>query len=329
MPLGSAAQYVALNMTIPDKGYSSDECYLTFVPGSPQKRLIDRGYWWPYPQDGFSPTDTGIKVCVPDDWIVAPPSTHNLPNRGTAALLPDGRAQEFQYTVRESNGSDISIHDGVRATYDLKGDGLTGNNNGFGAHGGSGMTAIGGTIRAGELLASAGPIRHALAITMNTAKWATKQGGNITNGFRWPAIAADNYWNNDASGNGYGTWEEGIHSKDGLGMGTLLALPQSFDTSTQNFETTAGQKIALALKHYGAYVVDSVMPTWDDMLINMEEACYIDAPELHKGEDSASSSLYRRDMNKIVPSLCVIDNNTSSSIGGGGTPLQPLAPDFT
>lgn len=76
----------------------------------------------------------------------------------------------------------------LRATYDLKGDGLA--TGPIGTHGGSGMTAIGGTIRYGELSGST-HIRHTLALTMNMKKWGTKQGGNITNGYRWPAISAE------------------------------------------------------------------------------------------------------------------------------------------
>lgn len=289
MPIGSAAQFILLNMSPPAEGFASDECYLAFDTVAPLRKLIDRKYWWPYPQQGFTPVDTGVLVRAPDDWIIPPPNPPHLPNRGSAALLPSGLAQEWQYTVRESGSDIITLHEGLRAVYDLEGDGLTGAN-GFSAHGGSGMTAIGGTIRKNELLESFGPIQHALAITMNTGKWATKQGGNITNGYRWPAIASDNYWNNAGTGNtndvnnfGYGTWDNGDYSKDGLGMGTLLALPQSFNITAQNFETTAGRKIAEALRSYGAYVVDSVYPTWDDMLINMDETCYQDAPEMHLG----------------------------------------------
>jgi hypothetical protein len=35
---------------------------------------------------------------------------------------------------------------------------------------------------------------------------------------------------------------------------------------------------------------------------------------------------WRRDMQKLVQALYVVNNNTPTTIGGGGTPRQPLAP---
>lgn len=40
------------------------------------------------------------------------------------------------------------------------------------------------------------------------------------------------------------------------------------------------------------------------------------------------ASPWLQDMTKIFTSLHVVDNNSPDSIGGGGTPLQPLAPPF-
>ena len=43
---------------------------------------------------------------------------------------------------------------------------------------------------------------------------------------------------------------------------------------------------------------------------------------------TATSGNWGKDLQKIYSSLYVVDNNTSASIGGGGTPRQPLAPPF-
>jgi hypothetical protein len=37
---------------------------------------------------------------------------------------------------------------------------------------------------------------------------------------------------------------------------------------------------------------------------------------------------WARDMDRIFLNLHVVDNNSGSSIGGGGQPLMLLAPDF-
>jgi hypothetical protein len=38
------------------------------------------------------------------------------------------------------------------------------------------------------------------------------------------------------------------------------------------------------------------------------------------------NSPWRRDIQRLMTALWVVNNNTPTSIGGGGTPRQPLAP---
>lgn len=324
MPVGSGAYYVPLNMTAPATSYGTDEVYLAFNPSAPLKRLVERGYWWPW-QSGttVSGTATDVSVRFPDNFIIPPPEQSDYPNRASAALQADGKAREWQYTVRPTTGSDISIFEAPRATYDLQGDGLTGSN-GFGAHGGAGMTAIGGTIRSGELTGP-DPIRHALALTMNMRKWGTKQGGNVTDGFRWPAIAADSYWNQTAPWTGYGTGNAGT-GRNGLGMGTLVALPANINIDSLGLETSVGRKLAWTHQNYGAYVVDDSQDpgNWDVHRLNVEISVLDEFPAIDTYP--GTNTPFGRDMNKIFTNLAVIENNSPNTIGGGGIPRQPLAP---
>jgi hypothetical protein len=39
-----------------------------------------------------------------------------------------------------------------------------------------------------------------------------------------------------------------------------------------------------------------------------------------------NNSSWSRDMQKLITALSVVNNNSPTSIGGGGTPRQPLAP---
>lgn len=72
-------------------------------------------------------------------------------------------------------------------------------------------------------------------------------------------------------------------------------------------------------------VDDSYNPgTWDIFLHNVEIAVLNEHPEISTTSDTA----FRRDMDKIFALLAVVDNNSPSTIGGGGTPLQLLAPQF-
>ena len=319
VPIGDKAVYVPLGLTAPTNGYSTDDCYLVFEPTAPLRSLVDRGYWWPWTSGTSVPgTNTGVQVRVPDSWILPPPASNAYPNNATAALQADGLAREFQYTVRPTAGSNLSISDAPRATFDLTGTGQSGS---YGAHGGSGMTTIGGTIRYGELTGP-DPIRHALAITMNMRKWGTKQGGAITNGYRWPAIAADEYYN---GANGYGV--RGGGGRDGLGMGSLLAIPPSVNLAALGFETTQGAKLARAYQDYGAYVVDDSDDddgNWDCHLHNAEASVYSEFP----GIDAPTNTAFRRDMDKVFTRLALVDNNSPTAVGGGGVPRIPLPYPF-
>lgn len=324
-PLGSDAVYTPLRLSPPTTAYGVDEVYLSFTPRAPLRSLVDRGYWWPWINGLLvSGRDTGVSVRVPDSWVMSPPARSDTPNRASAALEADGStAREWQYSVRPAPGTDISMFGAPRARYSLTGDGLQGRQ--FGAHGGSAMTAIGGTIRVGELTGLA-PIRHALAVTMNMRKWGTQQGGRITNGSRWPATAADAYWK---GARGYGTVSgTGGVSKPGLGMGSLLAIPPNVDLSTLKFETAAGAKLAWTHQNYGAYVVDDSYDkgAWDVHRLNVEARAVKQFPALDTYP--GTNTPFGRDMNKIFVRLALVDNNGPTSIGGGGTPRQPPAPPF-
>lgn len=349
-PIGTGASYITLaglatskgtTWRAPHQGYSVDESWISLVPNSPVRKLIERNYWWPYPQDKV-PTDSGARVLVPDNFIVPIPPPGNTPNNMSAMLTPDpsgNYAQEFQYICRPDPGTDVTFHEALRGVWNLRGDGLS---DGFGSHGGSGLNCLGGTIRAGELLGPA-PISHALSVTINTQKWACGNGGGIVNGYRWPARVADN---NALATDGYG--KNVYHNPttntdvpltnpgaplDGLGMGTLLALPASLSIASLGLETPEAVKIAVALQEYGAYVVDTSGDTgaWDVWLWNLDSvANRTDFPQLGNscpGTTPGMGTALVRDLNKVIVSLAIITNNIAGgTCAGGGTPIGQLAP---
>jgi hypothetical protein len=116
-------------------------------------------------------------------------------------------------------------------------------------------------------------------------------------------------------------------------MGVLLAIPASTDLASLNLESDPGRQIAWTLQNYGAYVVD-----------NTHAPHY--GIEIEDGPDGSTAAQFQadfgmpletairnntqwsRDWMKLMEALWVVDNNGPNSIGGGGTPRQPLAPPF-
>jgi hypothetical protein len=108
-------------------------------------------------------------------------------------------------------------------------------------------------------------------------------------------------------------------------------------------ETQPGEMMAWTLQNYGAYVNDSTGGGSDTAFdteqgpdgnfVKNFEAMWSYSFTGYIFERTNNSYMpggdpFLRDMQKVMKLLQVIDNNAPSSIGGGGTPLQPLAPPF-
>lgn len=152
----------------------------------------------------------------------------------------------------------------------------------------SGLPAFAGLIRAHELAAS--NIPHALAIGV--------PGTALKSGPRWPATRQDS----DAATSYTGS----------LPMGSLAAIPGNVDINSLGLTSAEGRALARALQNYGAYVVDrSGMAS-----LYCELSC-----------DSTATSRMAADWRILYSQMRVVSNNTSTTVGGGGTPrVAPLAP---
>ena len=153
---------------------------------------------------------------------------------------------------------------------------------GFGGSSASafGGTTLGGMIRSGELERG---IFHALALRLPADRLS---------GFTWPATTAPS-----VSGGG------------NVRIGTLLALPPDFVPESIAPPGTAANRIARALRDYGAYVV------------GVEKAGYaglaLDGLESHPGVPR-----------ELLTLLKVVANNSATTPGGGGERKQPAAPPW-
>jgi hypothetical protein len=320
MPVGRRARYVPAGLS-PTPGQHNrwagmpflDEERIVLTPSAPMTELHYSSAAWTGKDRCRRTGGFVARVPIPRDYVV-PSSTQN---NAAAFLLADGRTivqtQPLSRCQPGAPGTTYARFDNV----DLYGDGT------HGAHGGSGLSAIGGTIRLGELRPGArtGP-RHVLKVNVY-AKEALFACRDRDNCLRWPAATADTgavalYGRASDNGN------------RAMRMGALLAIPRWKKITSLRLETEPGRQLAWTLQNYGAYVVDDT--STPGFALNVEEG-----PAGSKraeftadwGYDMAQKvgddSPWRRDMQKLVQALYVVDNNGPDSIGGGDPPRHLLA----
>jgi hypothetical protein len=320
MPIGRRAHYVPAGLS-PAPGKHNrwagmpflDEERIVLTPAAPLTELHYSSAAWTG-RDRCQPTGKLVaSVPMPPDYLV-PNSTQN---NAAAFLLADGRTivqtQPLGRCKAGAAGTTYARFDNV----DLYGDGI------HGAHGGSGLSAIGGTIRLGELRpgSDTGP-RHVLKVNVY-AKEALFECQVRADCLRWPAGSADTgaiALYGRASGNG----------NRAMRMGALLAIPRWKKIASLRLETQPGRQLAWTLQNYGAYVVDDTSSP--GFALNVE-----DGPAGSKraefkadwgfemAQKVGDDNPWRRDMQKIVQALHVVDNNGPDSIGGGDPPRHLLA----
>ena len=195
----------------------------------------------------------------------------------------------------------------------------------YGAHGGSGLSGVGGMIRLGELLPDSPPISHALKIEFQhiwyfglykLANDSTYNGGRSQ--YVWPATGSDS---------GSSKVPGGLYSGTDPNMvpGALLSFPSSI--STLSLKTTVGKKIFDALYNYGAYIVDDTggensVAICMDALVNAEMRRTYGYNMAYPGGMKKGFPLYQ-DLLTIFQNLHAVTNNGPGHIGGGGIPRKP------
>ena len=309
VPIGSNAKYV--DAYIGSKGVGVDtDWYITTKDSDPAVPTYMSPTWGPGRCSGTIPQqqaqwhpEAAGPLNVPYNLIVPDATTGSTPNSSSAILKPDGKTLvSFNTTARCQAGA--PLYGNWYGQQDIYGDGIEG------GHGGSGMSSIGGSIRSGELINDS-PIRHALKIDL-WGKWLHYDPSSPTPGHRWPARLSDG----GASSNYQG-------SNSALVMGSLLAIPPNVTAQSLGLTSNAGKKIFQAMQDYGAYVVDD--SGWDYNYLCVEHSAQTEYSTV-TGHDISGDAALQADFAKIIGAVKVVDNNTSNSIGGGGTPRQPLAP---
>jgi len=150
--------------------------------------------------------------------------------------------------------------------------------------------------------------------------------------FRWPALWADSY-----ALLKYGTSANNPNVQNkAMRMGALLALPPDVDIASLGLATEPAKQIAWTLQNYGAYIDEDSAS--NSLLISTEnspDGAFTDQFQKDYGfafnqasNATGNGGKWTGDIQKLLPLLKVIDNNSPTSIGGGGTPRQPLAPEI-
>ncbi len=305
MPIGSKAHYLPANIARAGFAGADQEYLFKLSKGDPLRQLYEPGAWGEGRCKGTKPV--GISpLPVPDNLIVpdATSKPYNTPNNASAFLLPDGKTLvQIGPLARCQPGSPLYgfhyYHD-----EDIYGQGLGG------SHFGSGLSAIGGSIRKGELTSDQ-PIRHALKILL----WGEKYlyYSKEIPGHRWPAALADNNAPNQ------------YHGKNpALMQGSLLAIPPRVTEASLHLQTTPGKKLFHALQNYGAYVVDDA--GWDGHYFTVEKGVLEEFRKTFGYNFEGTGGKFYNDFMKLFQALYIIDNNGPKSIGGGGKPRVALAP---
>jgi hypothetical protein len=321
-PIGSNAKYVDAQIEWASNASTVDEEYIIMTPTAPLMDVYYSSAGWD--QNKSRCTKTGgllLSLPIPQSFIVSPSTWDgSTPNAGAAVLMPDGHTikqnQPFAHCTEGGYATSMFKFNDL----DIYTDGM------YGAHGGSGLSSIGGSLRIQELTPTSGPICHALKINL----WGAKNlyYDDLTKGYRWPAQRADSYAGSGS--NAYGSQRTLPVVKE-CRMGALLAIPSTLDLATLGLLTEPGLLLAQCFQDYGGYVVDDT--AWDAYGISVEwspDGRFTDEFVKNWGFNFSTNSLssFGKDMIKIYSKLSVVDNNTARNVGGGGINRAPMAPPF-
>lgn len=191
-----------------------------------------------------------------------------------------------------------------------------------GSHGGSNLSSLGGTIRYGEITNAVSNsltyLSHALKCVIDAHRFYYYAHAT---GWVWPATTRDGY----ASPSTY------AGTNPNLVPGALLTLQSSFNTSVGggNVTTQLGSILAETIKRFGMYCVDDM--TWNAVSIAVEEGPAGSTTAEWLGINAgytlnydpaslAGGNAFYQDMRNIFGGLYIVTNNSSGSVGGGGSP---------
>jgi len=303
--IGSGAVYQAAGITSNNGGgyttyFHPDSDVVIMAPTAPQTSLYYNGVGWNGGNRCMSQGSLLDTVPVPANYVLA----NSGDNNSTAILRSDARTIEQNQPFTRCNASGIATTLVTFSDVDIYGTDPSG------AHGGSGLSALGGTIRYGEF--TFGKIQHPMKVEL----WAQQYYHCCA--YHWPATTVDGYANSSTYGG----------TNPNFGPGSLLVLLPSFNVNS--LTTTPGKILAQAFKDYGAYAVDDVSSNgWGLIIEQGPNGRVLDEFSGLYGysmDQPAAGSAFMNDLVTIFQALQIVTNNSSTNIGGGGTRRQPAPP---
>jgi hypothetical protein len=322
MPIGSLARYVPANLpAVPGNDPwapmpAIDPEPIVLRPNASATPVYYNNAGWTLGANRCEPTGPLLMtVPMPSDFVVP---NSRLNNSATFLMADQRTLQQLQPLARCVAGG------GATSIVSFPPVDLYGNGEG-GAHGGSGLSAIGGTLRLGELRPGKAAPRHALKLDVDSREVLFRcVKADRSDCLRWPATKADS----DAVGS-YGTLKN--VQNFAMRMGALLAIPTAVNIGALKLETEAARQLAWTMQNYGMYIVDSTGgPSYfiaaEDGADGAFRTQFKADWGFEFGQRVRDNTPWTRDMQKLMTALSVVDNNGPGSIGGGGKPLQALAP---
>jgi hypothetical protein len=291
--------------------YTDDDHFIITTSDDPPTPWYDQGWWGPPSGEGHCNITGRLIGNISFPFNV---TVREFDKNNAAALLqPDKHTIiNTQPLYRCQPGSPVLSE--FRGGIEGKDDIVFGNGT-WGAHGGSGLSSIGGTIRLGELLPDAPPIRHALKLQLDASTYYYGRPP----GYVWPALYCDSYaFNPNVPGHYAGN---DIY----LSPGSLLAIPSNI---TVNVTTEPGQKMLFTLQNYGGYLCDDTYYNCGTVGVEpgvTDEFKTAYGYPFSPGSTGPGAAWYA-DMLVLFQSLHVVINNRNDTVGGGGIPLQPPPP---
>lgn len=332
LPVGANANYAPANMYLTSTTQvQPDPDVLLLNNANPMKNLTFSSAAWTGASrcNSSSPVRVVQTAPFPPDFIV--PDDGN--NYSGAILMPDNFTIYQNQPICHCNpGTSTDVTTFVKfPSVNITTDGR------LGAHGGSSLSSIGGTLRLGELIPDALGIVHPVRHALKSELWAVKNywRGNSSTCYRWPAANCDGYFADGSSDQYNGT-------NPLLGPGSLLALAPSINISNMGLTTVPGRALAWTLQNYGTYLCDDTY--WNAISITTElspDGNYKD--QFYTAYGLAFNSNWNAwavDVRLIFSQLSIITNWDASlwnivmasggTMGaGGGAPMQPWAPPFS
>jgi len=280
MPISTSATYAATGITS-TYDYSTDSYAVENNSVNPA-----------FPTKSFSDSYLGTKNVYCD-----PNMTGGGQWNDTCAFLDTNGDTIWQgQTLELTAGGSPSI--GGVGDYVIAGVSISNSTGIPGAHGGSSLSCLGGTLTKADLTGT-GPIPHAMKVLFNGLMYYSSAGA----GYQWPAQNADGGYNSVGNINYYGG------SNPLIVEGALLALPPSINPLTR-YSDPLIQRIATAMQDYGCYICDNTASGAGNPT-SVVEMNYDAAPYFN------GTGTFNSDLLLMYGDLEVVTNSTAATPGGG------------